>query len=830
MPSSSRAAPGGAPHPLAPWRATLLLLTLLGVGLAILFGAQHASHRVSTDVLELLPRDQLDATIKLARQTVSGRFGRTLLFSLSDPAHPDKPPTQAAAAMGAEMARNPVFSGVFTGLTGEGKDRLQRWFLDRRLAWRLPVWLDGMAARWRKEKGASAPTDPDPAWLAAAAAADLQDFQNTSDALAYQERLPSDPLLLIPGLLTAFGNEDRATASDVAGGSLTATGPDGVRYALIQAEIKASPLTEPGQKPVFAAIDDALKTVQGKPGPGLTLHYTGVNKFAAETRERLQHEVGLLTNISLALSCLLLFVAFRRVAVFVYLLLPIVTATVWSLVVCFALFETVHLMTIIFTTVLVGVALDYGIYTLSHARQTEGGMAHALRDIRFPLVAGCLTSVGGFVFMTLTNLPMLQQMGVAVALGLIFALALDFVYLPWIPAWRPSATERDGDKDVFGRRLSLRAPFPLLAVAALIVAAGLVAGARVRWSDDVRSLDVMSPGLQTEQTFLRGLFGQSKKQRIVLTSGPTLDAAFANLERFNATLSAASTGPGDRFINLGKLLPTAGQVARCGEYFRAHGDFADRLRTALEKDFNADAFAPFWDDWKNWQQQSGANTDRVAQTPARLLAGLRDVLPLPLQNLWNDEQPGSAWLATRISESLYDKLPVGTLAAPNAPIDQVETLNGALRRYRVTALTRGGIGLAFIALMVTFVYGWRRALFMMVVPAVSILLAVAVLGFLGQPLGLLHVVALLLGFCLASDYSIFLGSPGELPHSTHRAVLLAASTALLSFTVLSFSKVEALKDICLTVTLVIGFVLILCETSYRLMVRPVAGPPGSPRR
>ncbi len=364
----------------------------------------------------------------------------------------------------------------------------------------------------------------------------------------------------------------------------------------------------------------------------------------------------------------------------------------------------------------------------------------------------------------------------------------------------------------------MRAPFPWIAVVALAIAAALVMGARLKWSDDVRSLDVMSPGLQDEQTFLRGLFGQSKRQRIVLTSGRDLDEAFVNLEKFNAILAAASGTPSDRFLNLGKLLPTTAQTARCEAYFRAHPDFAATLRTALEKDFNADAFAPFWRDWQAWQHDN-TEAGHSPPTPAHLLAGLRDVLPLPLQNLWSDEQPGSAWLATRVSEPLYDKLPPGALAAPNAPIDQVETLNGALRRYRVTALTRGGIGLAFIALVVTFVYGWRRALFMMVVPAVSILLAVAVLGFMGQTLGLLHVVALLLGFCLASDYSIFLGSPGELPHSTHRAILLAASTALLSFTVLSFSKVEALKDICLTVTLVIGFVLVLCEISYRLMVR-----------
>ena len=155
---------------------------------------------------------------------------------------------------------------------------------------------------------------------------------------------------------------------------------------------------------------------------------------------------------------MVLFVAFRRFAIFVYLLLPIMTATVWSLVVCFAVFDTIHAMTIIFTTVLVGVALDYGIYAFSHARQSAGGgMGQALREIRLPLIAGCLTSVGGFVFMTLTSLPMLQQMGLSVALGLIFALALDFLYLPFIPALE--AGTQVGPTS--GRRLSLGGPaFP----------------------------------------------------------------------------------------------------------------------------------------------------------------------------------------------------------------------------------------------------------------------------------------------------------------------------------------------------------------------------------
>jgi predicted exporter len=445
-------------------------------------------------------------------------------------------------------------------------------------------------------------------------------------------------------------------------------------------------------------------------------------------------------------------------------------------------------------------------------------MAQALREIRFPLIAGCLTSVGGFIFMTLTNLPMLQQMGVAVALGLILSLGLDFLYLPWLPA-----LVFQGVPPYHPRRLSLRSwLLPGIGLTLAALAAGIIYVRPVRWNDDVRTLEAMSPQLQTEQDELRKLFGQSSNEHIVLTFGENLEAAFANLAKLNAALAAASTGPHDSFFNLGKLFPTVAQIEACRVYFRAHPDFSAILRSALDQNFKPGVFDPFWEDWNRWLQTTREDRPAAASSPAQLISGLRSVLPLPLQNLWNDDgTSGAAWLATRINGSLFAKLPPGVISPPNAPIDQVETLNSALRRYRVTATQRGGVGLALIAVLVMVIYGWRRGGFMLAVPALSMMLAVAVLSLLGQKLGLLHVVALLLGFCLASDYSIFLGSPGDLPHSTRRAILLAASTALLSFCVLSFSKIEALKDICLTVSLVIGFVLILCEGSYRLFVRTV---------
>ena len=97
-----------AAHRLAPWRATAVLVFLLAVGGWILFSVQHAPRRISVDVLELLPRDEQDPTIRLARQTVSGRFGRTLYIALHDTAHSDRAPVEAAALVAGELRANPV--------------------------------------------------------------------------------------------------------------------------------------------------------------------------------------------------------------------------------------------------------------------------------------------------------------------------------------------------------------------------------------------------------------------------------------------------------------------------------------------------------------------------------------------------------------------------------------------------------------------------------------------------------------------------------------------------------------------------------------------------
>ena len=452
-------------RPPVAWRATAILLLLLAAGGAILFLGQHAPRRISVDVLELLPRDEQDPTIRLARQTVSGRFGRTLYIALHDTAHPDQPPVGAAALVAAELRADPAFGEVFTG-PGRCRQGPSPAVVPRPSSRLAPARLarrHGGALAQGKRAGRATRAGPRPGWPPPPRAT-WTSFQNSADALAYQERLPGDPLLLIPGLLAVFGEQDKAAAGSVAGGALTKKGPDGITYALIQAETRGSQMEEAGQTPVFAALDRALKDARAKYGASVELRFTGVNKFASETREHGLKEVSILTWISLGLSFVLLLFAFRRVGFSRTCCCPSSRRRCgrWW---CVSRASTGSTSS---PSPSSRCSSAWRSTTASTRWSTRGrrlaGLRRRCASFRLPLVAGCLTSVGGFVFMTLTNLPMLQQMGLAVALGLIFSLGIDFLYLPWVPALRPADLRAEGPSAASGQRLELGgARFPLIA-------------------------------------------------------------------------------------------------------------------------------------------------------------------------------------------------------------------------------------------------------------------------------------------------------------------------------------------------------------------------------
>ena len=99
-------------------------------------------------------------------------------------------------------------------------------------------------------------------------------------------------------------------------------------------------------------------------------------------------------------------------------------------------------------------------------------------------------------------------------------------------------------------------------------------------------------------------------------------------------------------------------------------------------------------------------------------------------------------------------------------------------------------------------YGFRDSGILLVPVAFGILFALAAVSWMGNPVTLFNVMALILVLGIGVDYSIFLREGGEEETPAFLGVLLAAAATLLSFGFLSFSTMPALRSF--GITLVVG--------------------------
>jgi predicted exporter len=153
-------------------------------------------------------------------------------------------------------------------------------------------------------------------------------------------------------------------------------------------------------------------------------------------------------------------------------------------------------------------------------------------------------------------------------------------------------------------------------------------------------------------------------------------------------------------------------------------------------------------------------------------------------------------------------LPQLAAAAEGLPgvrwVDKAGDVSGLLARYRwaMAALLLAG----HVAVLVALCWRYRRAAWRAWLPtAVASLLTVACLGWLGEPLQLSNILALLLLLGIGVDYGIFL-LEHEGDGAAWLAVVLGAASTWLAFGLLALSSTPALHAFGLTLLLGVALV------------------------
>lgn len=775
-------------------RLVLICFTLLGAGWLLHL---DFSKKVSIDVLDLLPAGDRRPEMAVIRSLAAERQGRVVLLAIDAPKAGQDALTAGGRSLCAALEQSGQFSEVVALGSSEMREALARPVYERRLDLLFPEWLAVQEHHYALESSrpGSLALPPFSEWLAASTSSKLEAYLAQGEALALQELLPSDPLLLLPGLM------ERVSAAAL-------PSFEGGRAGLVWAVQKESPLSEAGQAPVFAAIETGRSALQAVV-PGAELRWTGVGRFAAESRRRIEAELSWVNALSLGAVVVVCVLFLSRLSRVWNLVPPIMMGLLGAWVAVTLCFDRVHALVFVIGALLGGVAVDYGVYLyLQPPLYPEENYAQKLRRLIKPLLASALTTILGFSLLLASELPLIRQLGVFVGAGLLCALGGAVLWFAQVRDFHLPA------RPLLSRRLPFTRWTQSLArsvgLCALLVA--LCGPFFLTWRDDIRELEIPAPGLRENDLSIRHLFGEWSGRTVYLTRGETPAQAREAWTRFEQWHRIQY--PDTPLLSLALVVPAPSSWEALPLTLAGLEHFDAALAAALEKrGFESAAFEPFFEQWRAWLK-------RERPTYEALVADYYAQLSGPL-GMMVSAAPGSSLFTSVAAHPHQGEPPEGldTLST-----EQLGSLNKTFSLYRKSALQLSLLGLGLLGLSVLLLYGPKRGLRVFSIPLVSCFFSFGLLGLLGQPLNLFHLLGAFLGVCLSHNYAIFTTENQLRGEGAPPSIRVSALSTAASFGALSLSRIPVVSALGVSVALIVFMALLIVETE------PLLFSPASRRR
>lgn len=753
-----------------PGRQRVLVL-LVWLALVAAAGWQIAHTRFTADLSAFLPASPDARQRLLIDQLKTGLPARTLMLAIDGGSAAER--AAASRALAAALRASGLFEQVQNGDTSaeSGLGDIGRWIFERRYL--LSPAVDAQHF--------SAPGLAD-------AIADTLSLLGTPVGNALKPLLDEDPTgetqRIAEALIPASApRTEEGVWSARAGGR-----------ALLLAVVKAEGADLDSQQ---QAIDTIRRWSPA--AAGLTLKMSGTPLFSVDSRARIEAEVHWLAIAGTVLMSVLLLAAFASPLALAVALLPVATGVLAGIVAVSLGFGGVHGLTLGFGSTLIGEAVDYAIYYLIQARAGGEGWRGWLQRGWPTVRLGLLTSVCGFAALTFSGFPGLAQLGVFSVAGLFgAALATRFV----LPALMPEGARGQGLRRHLARFAGMlvdRAPATRRLWLALGVAAVAVLALHrgSLWTADLASVSpVPREAIELDEQ-LRAELSPGAGGSLVVVEGADAEQMLARAEAATAALEPlVEQGVIAGLDSVTRLLPSRATQERR----RAALPDEATLRAALAQatqggPLKAERLAPFVAAVAAARQRAPETLEDARRGPvAPLLAAL---VFARSEGGWAALLPLQPRTGRDIDTAAVAKALAGSEGAQVLQIKpELDRLYG---RYLREAQTQALLGALGVVLLAAFALRSPRRVLAVCQPlALAVLLVMGALVALGVPLGILHLVGLLLVVAIGSNYALFfdLVRHGQrLDDDTLASLLLANVTTVMSFALIAASQIPALSAV-----------------------------------
>ncbi|MFU0822687.1 MMPL family transporter [Pseudomonas lundensis] len=592
-----------------------------------------------------------------------------------------------------------------------------------------------------------------------------------------------------------------AVQLDIGSGALMAHA-DGKQWVLLRARTQgnAFDLTLPMQ--VAALLEQsraqaATQQVELLAASGLL--------YAASGQQQASREITWVGGGATVGILLLLLLAFRRWRVLLAFV-PVLVGMLFGAVACVAFFGSMHVMTLVLGSSLIGVAVDYPLHYLSKSWSLKPWRSWPALRLTLPgLSLSLATSCIGYLALAFTPFPALTQIAIFSAAGLVGAYLSAVCLLPALlngVVLRPAQWPLNVAQCLLNARQALlkKVPTPaLLALLLMFCAAGLW---QLNSKNDIRQWVSAPPQLMTQAQAIARITGYQPTSQFFLVRADSeqqlLERHAALSERLDALIGKGTL---QGYLALNQLVSPPREQ--------------QRLRAALS------ALPRHWQPLLALGVPLAALQNELAQLQAlpeqRIDAALNGPLAEPwrLLRLSRDADGVAAMVslqglndASLLREQARD-LPGVEL------VDRLGDLNSVFAATQISAAELKLLSCALIVLLLIAPFGLGGAVRIVALPLLAALCSLASLGWLGQPLTLFSLFGLLLVTAISVDYAILMREQIGGAAVSLLGTLLAALTTWLSFGLLAVSSTPAVSNFGLSVSLGLAFSFILAPWAAR---------------
>ncbi len=523
---------------------------------------------------------------------------------------------------------------------------------------------------------------------------------------------------------------------------------------------------------------------------GAEIRVSGLPVFAAHGARRAQFEISTFGSISLIGVIGVLVGTFRSVRPLLGTLGCIGVGIGTAMVITQAIFDEIHLLTLVFGASLIGISVDYALHYLCDAlgRDPKDGKwtpSQSLKSVLPGITIALATSVAAFLSFLFTPFPGLQQIAVFSASGLVAAWLTVITLLPGssaqphVPALRYMAMWNQ-HWPFMNRRLMV----VICLLTSVVIITGLL---KLTPDDNVRILQSSPPSLLADDAEVRRLSPYKQASQFFVVSADSPTALLAAESRLIDQLDT-SAGHTGAVTALSTLYPSATQQRN--DYALIKSRFYDSGRM------------------RDFYQALGV-TDTVVETNARQFDTALSILsiddwliqaPQRLQTLWLgcDEIDCRSIV---LLHQVLDKALLAAIAEQDSRlswVDRVGDISELLHRYRLQATQALLIVYGLAVLLLIYRFGLAGGLRVAAVPIIATAMALAVTGLVGNIFSLFSLLALMVVAGISIDYAVFYRLHGSNRPSTSLAIALSAATTMLAFGLLSMSDTAVVHTFGLT--------------------------------